>query len=147
MRLLRVLLAGWLVCHTFALTAQSVNNAASQPQATVQADQPIEYKLGQGITPPKLIHSVDPSFTKEARKKKVQGLSVLNVVVGTDGKPSSIMVVRSLAEGVPPKKRDAAESLDREAVKAVEQYRFEPFMRDGKPIPVSLHVEVRFSRW
>jgi len=35
--------------------------------------------------------------------------------------------------------------LDEKAVEAVKQYRFNPAMEDGEPVPVSLNVEVNFQ--
>jgi periplasmic protein TonB len=35
--------------------------------------------------------------------------------------------------------------LDKKAVAAVKEYRFEPGTRNGKPVAVSVHIEVNFK--
>jgi protein TonB len=47
--------------------------------------------------------------------------------------PENVHVLRGLGNG-----------LDDKAVEAVRQYRFTPAMEDGKPVPVSLNIEVDF---
>jgi TonB family protein len=60
----------------------------------------------------------------------------MDTIVGVDGRPSSIRIIRSL---------DQRNGLDREAVKAMEQWRFKPGLHKGKPAPVQMIVEMHFS--
>jgi TonB family protein len=85
------------------------------------------------ITFPKPLFQPEPEFSKEAREAKYQGTCVLALVVGTDGVPSNIRIVKSLGKG-----------LDDKAVEAVQKWRFTPGMKDGKPVPVALQIEVDF---
>lgn len=39
------------------------------------------YRVGNGVTPPKLTHSVAPKFSQEAKRKKVQGVCVVSLVI------------------------------------------------------------------
>jgi len=91
------------------------------------------YRVSDGFTAPKVTKNVFPEFSKEAKKKKVQGVVILSLVVGSDGVPRDIQVKQSLGHG-----------LDEKAVEAVSQWRFEPGRKDGQPVPVSLSVEVNF---
>jgi outer membrane biosynthesis protein TonB len=75
----------------------------------------------------------------------LNGTCVLSLAVGIDGVPYDISVVRSIAESQPEKLRMIAQGLDGKAIEAVQQYRFEPATLDGKPVPVSIHIEVRFQ--
>jgi protein TonB len=88
------------------------------------------------VKPPKLIHQVDPSFSKEARKKKVSGNVEVYLIVDEQGFPQSVRVVRSVGYG-----------LDEEAVKAVSQYRFAPATREGVPVKVDMYIDVNFQRF
>jgi len=54
-------------------------------------------------------------------------------VVGPDGRPRNIRVVRGLGMG-----------LDEKAVEAVRQYKFKPGTLNGKPVKVDLYVDVNF---
>src|SRR5205823_38865 len=51
------------------------------------------------ITTPKLIYSPDPEFSEEARKVKHQGVVVMTVMVGTDGKVHEARVTQALGMG------------------------------------------------
>jgi TonB family protein len=107
-----------------------------------------KYHVGDGVTAPRLIYSVEPQFSDKARKQKIAGNCVVSITVGTDGKVSDVHVVTSVADSLnklDKKDRAAALSLDEMAVKAAQQYRFEPATFQGKPVPVDLHVGINFQ--
>lgn len=91
------------------------------------------FRVGGGVSAPKVIFQPDPEYSEEARKAKYQGVCVLSLIVGPDGKPRDIHVSRSLGLG-----------LDEKAIEAVNQWKFEPAMKDGKPVAVQIAVEVSF---
>ena len=91
------------------------------------------YRVGGGVSGPKLIYQPDPEYSEEARKAKYQGTCVLWVVVGADGKPRDIRVARTLGLG-----------LDEKAIEAVKTWRFEPGKKDDKPVATMINVEVTF---
>jgi len=91
------------------------------------------FRVGGGVSAPKAIYAPDPEYSEEARKAKFQGTCVLWLVVGPDGKPRDIKVSRTLGLG-----------LDEKAIEAVKQWKFEPAMKDGKPVAVQINVEVSF---
>jgi periplasmic protein TonB len=91
------------------------------------------YKIGGGVSAPKAIYAPDPEYSEEARKAKFSGTCVLWLVVGPDGKARDIRVARTLGLG-----------LDEKAIEAVKNWRFEPGMKDGKPVATQLNVEVTF---
>ena len=87
-----------------------------------------------GVTAPTIASKVDPEYTEAARKEKIQGTVVLEVVINEEGVPKVTRVVRTLGYG-----------LDENAVKALEQWRFRPGTKDGQPVKVGLNVEVNFN--
>jgi periplasmic protein TonB len=91
------------------------------------------YRVGGGVSAPKVLYDPDPEYSEEARKAKYQGTVVLWLVVSPDGHPQQIKVQRSLGMG-----------LDEKAVEAVRQWRFEPAKKDGQAVPVMINVEVNF---
>jgi len=91
------------------------------------------FRVGGGVSAPRAIYAPDPEYSEEARKAKYQGTCVLWLVVGPDGHPRDIRVARSLGLG-----------LDEKAVEAVKQWKFDPAMKDGKPVAVQINVEVDF---
>ncbi len=102
------------------------------------------YHIGNGVTAPKLVYTVDAEFSDAARRKKFAGTTVIGLKVGTDGLPRDFHVTRSAAEGVQPKLRKTALSQDGKALEAVRQYRFEPSTYEGRPVPVVISLEVNF---
>ena len=75
----------------------------------------------------------DPEYTEEARNAKTQGTCTLWLIVDTTGHPRDIRVVRGLGFG-----------LDTKAMEAVKQWRFDPALKEGKPVNVQISVEVDF---
>lgn len=91
------------------------------------------YKVGGGISAPQAISSPDPGYTDEARSAKKQGTCVLKLIVDSTGHPRDLRVVRGLGFG-----------LDEKALEAVRQWRFQPALKDGRPVDVQISVEVEF---
>ena len=91
------------------------------------------YRVGGGVTAPRVIYAPDPEFSEEARKAKFQGTVVLWLIVGVDGRTHEIRIQRSLGMG-----------LDEKAIEAIRQWRFDPSRKDGIPVAVQINVEVNF---
>jgi len=72
------------------------------------------YKVGGGVTAPRVIYAPDPEFSEEARKAKYQGTVVLWLIVGSDGRTHNIRLQRTLGMG-----------LDEKAIEAIRTWRFE----------------------
>ena len=85
------------------------------------------------MAPPKATYAPDPQYSEKARQAGYEGTVVLWLVVDANGLPQEIKVQHSLGMG-----------LDEEAIKAVRQWRFQPALKDGKPIPVMVNVQVNF---
>ncbi len=92
------------------------------------------YHPGGGISTPKIIYSVDPEFSDEARRAKYQGVVVISLIVDAQGNPQHVRVVRRLGMG-----------LDEKAEEAVKQYKFKPALMQGKAVPVEINIEVNFQ--
>lgn len=91
------------------------------------------YRVGGGVSAPRVIYAPDPEFSEEARKAKYQGTVVLWVIVAPDGRTHDIRIFRSLGMG-----------LDEKAMEAIRRWRFEPGRKDGIAVAVQVNVEVNF---
>ncbi|MEX2304080.1 MAG: energy transducer TonB [Bryobacterales bacterium] len=91
------------------------------------------FRIGGGVSAPVLLLRVDPEYSQEARKARVQGTVVLLIEVWPDGRAHNIRLENGLGMG-----------LDEQAIKAVEQWRFKPGMKNGAPVRVGARVEVHF---
>jgi len=90
-------------------------------------------QVGSGVSAPVLTYSVEPEFSEEARRAKVEGNVIVNLWVDEKGNPSHVRAVGGVGMG-----------LDEKAVEAVKQYRFKPASLNGKPVLVELNIEVIF---
>jgi len=91
------------------------------------------YRVGGGVSAPRVLYAPDPEFSDEARRSKYQGTVLLWLVVGPDGRTHDIRVQRSLGMG-----------LDEKAIEAVQRWKFEPARKDGIAVAVEVAVEVNF---
>jgi TonB family protein len=126
------------VCFVATITVLCVLVAHGQiqpPENTDAAKTPPTgvFRVGGAVSAPKEVHAPVPEYSDEARKAKLQGTCVLLVIVGRDGRPRDIRVLRTLGLG-----------LDEKAIEAVKTWRFEPAMKDGKPVAALISVEVHF---
>jgi TonB family protein len=90
---------------------------------------------GTRVSPPRPTYYPDPEYSEDALKARIDGTVAVSVVVGTDGKPRDIKVVRSQGYG-----------LDEKAIEAVQKWRFQPATKDGKPVAVLIMVEIPFHQ-
>jgi TonB family protein len=90
--------------------------------------------LLQASAPPRLLSRVQPEYTEEARKARLNGSISLYLMVQPDGQPADIRVIRPLGLG-----------LDEKAIAAVAQWRFQPGLKDGQAVAVRATVEVSFN--
>ena len=86
-------------------------------------------------THPSCVYCPEPGYTEEARKAKLQGKLLLQVLVGPDGRASRIRILQGLGLG-----------LDERASETVRTWRFSP-ARDAAKRPLSswVTIETRFQ--
>lgn len=73
----------------------------------IQKDTPV-YAVGGDVSPPYLIHKVEPKYSNETRKAQLSGTASLSWIIDAQGVPHSVQVIRPLGLG-----------LDEKAVEAV----------------------------
>jgi protein TonB len=91
------------------------------------------YEVGNGVTVPKSVYAPNPTYDEKARKKKINGVVVLAMIVTAEGTVREVKIIKSLDKG-----------LDKQAIAAVSTWKFEPATKGGKPVAVHLPVEVDF---
>ncbi len=105
-----------------------------EPESRSAAETGGPFKVGGDIQHPRAIHKVPPSYTEEARKNRVQGVAILQVVIDTEGRIEDVKVLKGLPMG-----------LSEAAVEAVRQWRFEPALDgDGNPVSVYYNLTINF---
>ncbi|HKC89099.1 MAG TPA: M56 family metallopeptidase [Blastocatellia bacterium] len=83
---------------------------------------------------PTILYREKAQYTREAKDNKVEGVVILRVVFGVDGQVSDINVVRGLPYG-----------LTENAIIAAKKIRFEPAVKDGRPVSVRGNLEFNFK--
>jgi TonB family protein len=92
------------------------------------------YRPGNGVTAPVVEKKVKPVYTPAALAAGVEGVMTLDCVVRADGTVGEAWVVKSLHP-----------SLNEEALLTIQDWRFKPGMKDGKPVAVRVEIEMSFS--
>jgi TonB family protein len=86
-----------------------------------------------GVGIPECIYCPPPLFNELARASKYQGTIELSVVVTSEGRCDSILVLKG-----------APFLLNRQAIDAVQKWKFKPAQKNGKPVSVRVPVEITF---
>jgi protein TonB len=100
--------------------------------AAVAALQPQTFPSPR-VTRPTVVSRAEPEYTEEAADAKLEGVVALSAVIGIDGVPAEIKLVKGLGKG-----------LDEKAVECLQRWRFKAGTRDGEPVPVKVSVEINF---
>ena len=82
-----------------------------------------------------LLKSVQPVYPSKAEAKKMQGWVDVEFTVLETGKVKDVAVRAASIPGV----------FEDAAVKAVSQWRYQPILRDARPVPVRTQIRVRFT--
>jgi periplasmic protein TonB len=89
-------------------------------------------RISSGIKPPVRIKDVSPVYPEIARNARVQGIVILEAIIGVDGRVQRARVLRSVP------------LLDQAAVNAVQSWEYTPTLLDGRPVPIIMTVTVNF---
>jgi TonB family protein len=111
---------------------QEYFTSKSQHRQYMPSDASIKV-VGEGMTPPKVLNSIDPSSNEFAQKYGIAGMELLRTVVDASGKPQQMAIARPIGFG-----------LDEKAVEAVKNSHFTPATLNGQPVPVVIDLVVTF---
>jgi protein TonB len=89
--------------------------------------------VSSGVIAALLLHKVDPVYPEDAREAKVSGSVVMLVIIDDEGKIAKLSAVAG-----PAQLRDAA-------LNAVNQWRYKPYLLNGKPVFVKSQITVSFN--
>lgn len=90
-------------------------------------------RVGGNIKTPTKITNVSPVYPEEAKAAGVSGVVILETVIDTQGNVRTSKILRSIP------------GLDQAALDAVKEWRFEPTLLNGAPVPVIMTVTVNFT--
>lgn len=115
-----------------------VGTPAPVPAPTVSGSSrlaipPEAVRVGGNIKPPTKVRNVGPVYPPIALAARVQGVVILDILVGVDGSVHDAQVLRSIS------------LLDEAARDAVMQWQFTPTLLNGVPVPVVMTVTMNFT--
>ena len=113
----------------YLLGAHLLGVAGSKPDRANEAEPVV---AGGDVQAPVLVSRVEPEYPKKAREAGITGTVVLDTVVSTEGRVTRVKVVKSLP------------LLDHAAIEAIQQWRYKPATKDGRPVETSLSIAVSF---
>ena len=87
------------------------------------------------VVRPRVIRSVQPKYTSEAMRNKLQGTVEVEAVIGTNGQVMRARLKNSI---------DSRFGLDESALEAANSWVFEPATLNGQPIPVAIQLTLEF---
>jgi TonB family protein len=92
------------------------------------------YVTAKGVTLPQELKSYDPPYPPSELVKRENKTVVLAIIVDTNGKPSSMVIVGATAT-----------VFDIAAIEAVKGWKFRPGSYQGKAVPTAISVAVNFK--
>ncbi len=108
------------------------SNLAAVPKVALPTA-PKRIRISQGVTKGQLIFRVEPEYPKIALSARIQGQVLLKAIIAKDGTIKEL----ELVSGHP--------MLTQNAIQAVRQWRYRPFLLNGEPVEVETSVAVIFQ--
>jgi protein TonB len=90
-------------------------------------------RVGGNIKAPRKVKDVSPVYPDIAKQARVQGIVILEAIIDPAGNVTNVRVLRSIP------------LLDQSAMAAVKQWKYEPTMLNGVPVPIVMTVTVNFA--
>ncbi|MEO8434338.1 MAG: energy transducer TonB [Pyrinomonadaceae bacterium] len=108
----------------------AVRQAAAQDQSQ---SQDTIYQPNKVTVKAKITRKVEPRYTEEARRNGTSGRVIVRVVLRASGEVTDIVILQGLPHG-----------LNDSAVRAAQETRFEPAIRDDRKVSQYLRLEYGF---
>jgi len=90
-------------------------------------------RVGGNVKVPVKTKHVAPVYPPIAQSARVQGVVIVEMIVGSDGKVQDARILRSIP------------LLDQAAIDSVKQWEFTPTLLNGSPVPVIMTATVQFT--
>jgi TonB family protein len=103
------------------------------PSTTAPDGRMAPVRVGGTIKPPQKLVDARAVMPDAARQARVQGVVIVEMTIGPDGKVADAKILRSIP------------LLDQAALDAVRQWEFTPTLLNGTPVPVIMTVTVNFT--
>jgi len=116
---------GLVACASALALRMDVSPAAAQTEAPK--------KIHVKADDLKIVTQTQPVYPVDAKKARIQGAVLLNVLINKEGVPTNINIQKGPKE------------LQKSAMDAVRQWRWQPFLLNGEPIEVETTITVTYA--
>jgi TonB family protein len=125
-------LAQFYLRRVTALHAETESRKTDRPApGPGERDENGVYRVGGSVAPPPRLDR--PVYPPEAAAAGVEGVVIAELVIDEAGEVKDARIMRSIP------------LLDDAALKAVRNWRYEPTVVDGRPVPIRMTVTVNFT--
>ena len=114
--------------------SRAANDLATAQTPAPKAGEPDKdgfYRVGGDVPAPRRLDN--PKYPPEAQDVGIQGVVIAEISLNEQGTVTDIRIVQSVP------------LLDQAAIDAVHNWRYEPAMLNGRPVPAKMTVTVNFS--
>ena len=111
--------------ETLRLYSQPVEKTESERNVFISAEV---------TTRARILKKPEPSYSEFARNAQVEGTVVLRAILAADGQVKNILVLGRLPHG-----------LTERAIEAARKIKFQPAVKDGRPVSVFVQIEYNFN--
>jgi protein TonB len=112
---------------------ESLSTVLAPPPVVRPAAPPPPVRPGGAVRTPLKVHDVSPVYPPIAMQAHIQGIVIIEATISESGEVLNARVLRSVP------------LLDQAAIDAVRQWRYQPSMLNGAPVPVIMTVTVNFT--
>ncbi len=110
-----------------------VEGFPQKADAIKSADSPIFRAGANGVTQPACVYCPDPDYANAAREAKFNGTVLMEAVLSAEGHVTQVRIVRGAPYG-----------LNQKAMNALQSWKLKPSTLDGKPVTVTIMIEIGF---
>ncbi len=96
---------------------------------------PSPIRVGGNVQAAKIVTRVAPVYPADCKQEKVQGIVLLQAIIGKDGSIVSLKAVNTMVDA----------RLVRAATEAVQQWKYQTTLLNGDPVEVQTMVEINFT--
>jgi TonB family protein len=135
----RATLVKWTCMFGLTLVSTAYSAVQAFPLQKSGSSQDAEHVYSSkdpGVVLPRVVKEVKPQYTQQAKDAHIQGSVLLAVVVDATGTVTDVQITESL---------DPTFGLDDQAVAVAWQWQFSPATKDGKPVAVSIALQLTFT--
>lgn len=109
------------------------NSWTSPEQESSAASVPKRVRVSQGVSTGLLIKKVDPDYSKDLKKRRVQGMVSLGVLISKEG---DVIDVKPFS-GDP--------ELIKISVDAIKQWKYKPYLLNNEPVEVETRIQINYT--